>query len=72
MDFMEGLTKSNGKDAIMVIVDKLSKYGHFIALTHPYSTSQVAKVYLEYVYELQGMLETITNEREPTFMTNFW
>lgn len=35
MDFITSLPMSNGKSAIMVIVDRLSKYSHFIALKHP-------------------------------------
>jgi hypothetical protein len=35
IDFVTGIPKSKGKEVIMVIVDCLTKYAHFIALTHP-------------------------------------
>ena len=34
MDFVEGLPKSEGKDVIMVIVNRLTKFGHFLNLSH--------------------------------------
>jgi hypothetical protein len=34
LDFIEGLPPSNGKTSILVVVDKLSKSTHFLALSH--------------------------------------
>ena len=42
MDFITGLPKSEGKSVIMVVVDMLTKYAHFCALSHPFKASTVA------------------------------
>lgn len=40
---------------ILVVVDKLIKYGHFIPLKHSYTTQRVAKLFFAQVYKLHGM-----------------
>ncbi|KAL2246618.1 UNVERIFIED_CONTAM: Transposon Ty3-I Gag-Pol polyprotein [Sesamum indicum] len=46
MDFIKGLPNSEGKDSILVIVDRLTKYSHFLGLKHPYTAASIAKVHV--------------------------
>ena len=42
MDFIDGLPVSQGKSTVMVVVDRFSKYSHFIAIAHPYTATSIA------------------------------
>jgi hypothetical protein len=42
LDFIEDLPKSEGYNNILVVVDMLSEYVHFIPLKHPFIAQQVA------------------------------
>jgi len=71
MDFNESLPKSEGKEVILVVVDRFSKYAHFMALIHPYSASSVAGVFMNNVYKLHGLPPTIVSGRDPVFLVIF-
>ena len=45
MDFIEGLTKSNGYSVILMVVDMLTKYAHFIPVKHPYTAITIAQAF---------------------------
>ena len=72
LDFVEGLPKSQGYEVILVVVDKLTKYSHFIPISHPYSGAKVASLYVHDVFKLQGLLASIVSDRDATFTSLFW
>jgi transposase InsO family protein len=72
MDFIEGLPRSGTVDCILVVVDRFSKYGHFLALSHPFSAPKVAKLFLDQVYRLHGMPDNIVSDRDRVFTSAFW
>jgi ferritin-like metal-binding protein YciE len=72
MDFINGLPASSGFDCIMVIVDKLSRYAHFIPLKHPFSAFSVAMAYVKEIYRLHGLPQAIVSDRDPVFTSSLW
>lgn len=72
LDFIEGLPKSNDKNCILVVVDCFTKVGQFIPLSHLYSATTVAQLFLDDVYKLQGLSKTITSDRDKIFTSQFW
>nr|GEV27144.1 transposon Ty3-G Gag-Pol polyprotein [Tanacetum cinerariifolium] len=59
MDFIEGLPPSNGFTTIMLVVDRLSKYAHFVLIRHPFTTTTISKEFVSHVVKLHGIPSTI-------------
>jgi hypothetical protein len=72
MDFITGLPKSEGNIVIMVIVDRLTKYTHFSALSYPFKASTIATAFMETVPKLHDSPNIIVSDEDPIFTGHFW
>jgi hypothetical protein len=62
----------NGKTVILTVVDRFSKYCHFIPLAHPYTAESVAQAFFAEVVRLHGVPQSIVLDRDPVFTSSFW
>lgn len=65
LDF--GLPRSGGYNCILVVVDKMTRYAHFVPLSHPFTSFQVAKAYLDNVFKLHGQPVALVSDRDKVF-----
>jgi hypothetical protein len=73
MDFITGLpTSTKQNDAIMVVVDKLSKYSHFIPIKSTCKEIDITQVFMKEIFRLHGMPKEIMSDRDMKFTANFW
>ena len=73
MDFMVALpTTKDGYNAIMVIVDRLTKRSIFIKTKMTNTAEDTAKLFIENYFKLHGMPKTIISDRDTKFTSIFW
>ena len=72
MDFIEGLPKSQGFSVILVVVDKLTKFAHFLLVKHPYTAAIIAQLFMDNVVKLHGLPNSIVSDRDTIFISHFW
>lgn len=72
LDFNEGLPRSEHSDCILVVVDKFSKYSHFLPLAHPFLALSVAKLFMKNIFKLHGLPLVIIFFRDKVFTSQLW
>ena len=59
-------------DVILVIVNRLTKWGYFIAYTEEILAEDVAQIYIKEVFSWHRSLDKIILNRDLKFITAFW
>jgi len=72
MDFITGLPPSRGFCVIMVVVDRLSKFDHFIPLRPNFDSKHVADAFISHIVSLHGIPKFIVSDRDRVFVSTFW
>ena len=67
VDFITKLPIVAGKDAILVVCDRLSKMTHFVATTEGTLAEGLARLFRDNIWKLHGLLESIVSDRGPQF-----
>jgi transposase InsO family protein len=72
IDFVEALPNVHGKSVLLTVVDRFSKYCHFIPLAHPYTAESVAQAFFTDIVRLHGVPQSIVSDRDAVFTSAFW
>ncbi|KAJ0614246.1 putative nucleotidyltransferase, Ribonuclease H [Helianthus annuus] len=71
--FVTGLPRSQrGNDTIWVIVDRLTKSAHFLAIKETDKFSTLADVYLKEIVSRHGVPTSIISDRDARFTSELW
>ena len=55
-----------------MIVDRLTKWAHFIPIRIEYSMDRLAELYMDEIVRLHGVSLSIVSDRDPQFTSSFW
>jgi hypothetical protein len=72
LDFIEGLPIFGKFDTILVVVDKFTKFGHFIQLKHLFTATIVAQAFVDNVLWYHNIPKVIISVQDKIFVSNFW
>ncbi|KAL4377359.1 hypothetical protein GQ457_02G020790 [Hibiscus cannabinus] len=72
LDFIVGLPPSHSKEAILVVVDRLTKYAHFFALPRHFDSKYIAQILVQGVIKLHGIPKSMVSDRDRIFVSELW
>ncbi|KAL0427667.1 UNVERIFIED_CONTAM: hypothetical protein Slati_2941500 [Sesamum latifolium] len=72
IDFITHLPVSANKTVIWVVVDRLTKYAHFVGLPSKFTAAYLVGVFSQVVFRLHGLPHSIVSDRDRIFLSDFW
>ena len=71
VDFVVELPDSHGYDAVMNVVDSVSKQAHFIPTNTTITAAGAARLFLHHVWKLHGLPQNVVSDRGVQFVSEF-
>ena len=73
MDFVTQFPRTPQKhDAVWVVVDRLTKSTHFLAVLMTFTLEEFYRLYIREIVRLHGVPMSVVSDRDPKFTTHFW
>ena len=73
MDFVTNLPQTLRRhNAVWVIVDRLTKWAHFLAVRITFTLEEFYRLYIREIFWLHGVPVSIVSDGDPRFTTHFW
>ena len=67
VDLITKLPLVAGKDAILVVCNRLSKITHFVATIERILAKGLARLFRDNIWKLHGLLKSVVSDRGPQF-----
>jgi len=71
-DFITDLPLSEGSDAVLIVIDRLTKMAHFIPSTNNMNAQQFQETFMREIFRLHGLPRDIITDRGSIFTSDLW
>jgi len=71
VNFMVELLESSGHDAVMTVIDSVSKRVHFVLMHTTVTVEGAARLFLHHVWKLHDLPKRVVSDRRPQFVALF-
>jgi len=73
MDFMIGMPKTiKQHDSVWVIIDRLTKAAHFLAIKATFTSVELANLYIKEIVRSHGVPLSFVSDHDTKFVSRFW
>ena len=71
LDLITGLPPANGYDALLIVVDRLSKMSHYIPTSTDVNSKGIVRLYFDHIFHLHGIPNSVISDRGTQFISKF-
>jgi hypothetical protein len=73
LNFITGFPRTQKhNDSIMMIIDKISNYEHFIPVKYTFKSINITEIFMKEIFRLHGIPKMVISDRDVKFTSAFW